>query len=192
MLTAIILCCFLFLPNDLLAWEQPKTLTGLSATEKQYYQKAVQTSLFHTAAPLAAGFLLVAAEHGDLQTTGGLLLGYGLLVGPSAGHIYLENRQRAITGFLIRAFSAAAVFGAALGADLSGLCEYDCPSDAEVERGLYSGVAIGSALITWSVIQGFLSLRTSARELHRRKLGIIWGPGPGLRSLQVHFSYSLD
>lgn len=119
------------------------------------------------------------------------VLAYGLLVGPSTGHIYLENTKRAVTGFLFRSLGATFIYGSLVAAGLSGLCEYNCPSDADVERGMYFGIVAGSALIAWSAIKGFLSLEESAVELwqkrHRVDFNVL--PGGEFDSLRFQLRY---
>lgn len=171
---------------------------SLAGTENQEFdarirllhQKAQRISLLNTVLPTVAGIYLMAS-YDDLKKEGAWVLAYGLLVGPSTGHVYLENTKRAVTGFLFRSLGTVVVFSSLVAAGLSGLCEYDCPSDAEVERGMYFGIVTGSALITWSAVKGFLSLNQSALELWQKRNRVDFNvlPGPEFGSFQLQLTY---
>lgn len=188
-----------------LLWAEQKQANKFSLSINEPYQKqntnlvqikhkrALKISSFNTLLPIATGLAIIfnANENGSIKKAGTILIGYGVLLGPSTGHIYLNNPGRAITGFLMRSFGALVIYGAAVAARLSGLCEYNCPSDEEIERRFWSMTAISTAFITWSMVQGFLSLKKSARELYKKehRIGLYLKYDKNM-SFQVGLSYS--
>lgn len=172
------------------------------------YRAGLAFSAIHTLVPMALGTILVISDNGDRASgwsAGRLLFGYGVLVGPSMGHFWLRNPGRGTTGLLIRSTGAlliaSAAVAAALGAlcepncsildEFNGTCENDCPSDAEIMRGFYVLAIPSAALIVWSTIKGFLSLKDSARELHERnKLGLLLGYERQSRTIQIQLTYA--
>lgn len=84
-------------------------------TEEKSRSKATQLSLFGTVLPMAAAvpFLGQGKEIEAANNVAGLtILGLGLFVGPSIGHLYAENKSRAFGGIGIRMLSAGlAVYG---------------------------------------------------------------------------------
>ncbi len=175
----------------------------------ELFRKGLMVSSLHTFIPIGTGVLLMTLtsdSQNDYKTAGKFLFGYGLLLGPSMGHFYLKNAKRGYTGLLIRSLGTLIIAGAAIGVGVSGLCEddcyaddilndtcqSDCPSDAEITRTFLSLAIPSAALISWSIIKGFLSLKKSAKELHEKneKLGLFLKPGNGFKSLQIQLTYS--
>ena len=153
-------------------------------------KRAHQISILHTMLPITSGLAFVFSN--ELKGVGALLVGYGIIVGPSTGHIYLKNSRRAITGVLIRSFGTFIISATAIGVAISGLCERDCPSDEEIQRTFWAVAIPSAALITWSMVKGFLTLKTSARELYDKGngLGLLLKHGNDLKSFQVQLTYS--
>ena len=153
---------------------------------KEKEKSALKVSLSHSLLPIGIGLSLLLTE--QFSGVGSLLIGYGAIAGPSAGHFYLKNTQRAITGALLRSIGIFLIYQAVFVAS----CEYNCPSNRRLEREFLMIAISGTALVSWSFIKGFLTLKDSARDLYSTgvRLGLLLKPGNDLKSFQVQLSYS--
>lgn len=99
-----------------------KRCTVAPADSLKSPRRAVLYSLGATVLPIGAGTLLANAGNGSNDLAAFTLIMGGIIVGPSAGHFYADNRRRAWMGVGLRAAgSAVMISGAVLVEDeLSG------------------------------------------------------------------------
>lgn len=126
---------------------------------------ATRRALLHTFAPIGAGALMTGGFDHDLVETGGvILIGYGLIYGPSQGNLYAEDPARGMTGIAIRAGSVVLVYF--LGASTIPSMVSDV-ADPDTDNN-YTGYEVATVLtgmaFAGSMVYNLLTADNSARE----------------------------
>lgn len=166
--------------------------SNLASASLLSYDKAKKLSILHTIIPFGAGYLMAKySDNEQWHTAGGILIGYGLLIGPSAGHFYAKDLGRAAGGVGIRFLSTAGVYFSFL-LFIGELFDYGSSNSSGAEIAFIAGVltyAVGTAY-------SFATLRKSVEEYNRSASGRVRvqlapsydiGSGTPLLSARIRF-----
>ncbi len=131
---------------------------------------ALRKALLHTGVPVGAGILLSDSEIIDnrlINTTGAILIGYGLFYGPSNGNFYAEDHSRGMTGLGVRVGSFGLVLGYALAVLPNAYVNAFSRDNDRDYTGYNVVVALSTLTFTGSLIYNIATAPKSAREYNK-------------------------
>ena len=144
------------------------THCAVAQNQPKSESKAVRLALINTIVPIGVGsyigFNKGAFLGDDFASVGAILIYYGMVLGPSLGHIYSNNNQRALSGALLR----SATIGATYLAAFSALPDYRTSDYNDYDKAV-GILIIGHGLCLLLDGLDILAVRKSFRESNKDK-----------------------
>ncbi len=134
------------------------------------YEGALIRSFAFTAIPATAGALLASLTEGAGDIAGASLIIYGIVWGPSKGHLYAENERRARIGTGIRGLGIGTIFIASTIVAVKGIDDLTTLDDGEFNDYTDAKILIASGylIIGAGVAYSFISLKRSVNDHNER------------------------
>lgn len=134
---------------------------------------ATKRALLNTFVPIGAGVLLARGFDQNLvETAGVLLIGYGLIYGPSQGNLYAEDSARGMVGIGIRAGSIAVATFVSLSTPAAFVGDV---AEGEINEKKYNSasaaILVSGLAFTGSMVYNLLTADKSAREYNKQHSG---------------------
>ena len=132
---------------------------------------ALRKAFLHTGVPLAAGIILNDPEivkDNLVNTAGALMIGYGLVYGPSKGNFYANDFERGMTGIGIRLGSAGLMLAYTTFIYTQTLINFSGEKNGKGETGYYIMSGVSILAFTGSTIYNLASAKKSAREYNEK------------------------
>lgn len=142
-----------------------------------------------TLIPIAAGLLINAAQQdggtsqgGDSESdhhiVSGILIGMGLLIGPSAGYVYGGCTRRGARGVLIRGIAGTAAGLTAY--TIAESSEDDAFPDMSGLAGTLAMVGLGVGVMAWDAVHDLRSVESTVRAQNSKRLATTVSLAPGI------------
>jgi len=169
----IFFCLFFFIGSATLTFGQGVSINqSMGGENLKSVSKARSIALTNTALSISSGIGMVSLfENNTVQTIGGILGVYGVIVGPSTGNFYANDYPRGFAGAGARAIGAflmadatSEIFGREF-ADALGVDDKDVSlTDTKI--------LIGEVLVLGGFVYNIISLNKSVEEFNNSKGGI--------------------
>lgn len=139
-------------------------------------RKAFLLSLGHFAVPTLVGSIILSNSSGSTDIVGGIILSYGILVGPSMGNFYARDESRSVGGLAVRVIGGGLMLAGVLSwaNDFSNSVGNAFSTGRHTDSG-ESGVLLflaGASITAGGIIFNLATAGQSARDYNRmHKLG---------------------